>query len=184
MTQDHSIWSTTVQNYAQLRFQRGPKWSQMVENSQNSIKNLLKEKKVSVTHGKKGIWPQKPNLREVFGVKWPLFDLQRPFFFPEDVENQVRKLIGGRKVGVTNEKMGIWPQKWWNLSQKVDDKPSYHLERWKTTKVSSQLVVRWFNRKLIGGRKVDVTHEKMVTNNSESEVRSQGGPKWVKSSPW
>ena len=29
------------------------------------------------------------------------------FFFPEDVENQVRKLIGGRKVGVTHEKMGI-----------------------------------------------------------------------------
>ena len=87
-------------------------------------------------------------------------------------------------MGVTNEKMGIWPQKWWNLSQKVDDKPSYYLERWITTKVSSQLVVRWFNRKLIGGRKVDVTHEKMVTNDSESEVRSQDGPKWVKSSPW
>ena len=45
----------TVQNYAQLRSQRGPKWSQMVENGLNSIKNLLKEKKVSVTHGKKGI---------------------------------------------------------------------------------------------------------------------------------
>ena len=26
--------------------------------------------------------------------------------------------------------------------------------------------------------------KKMVTNDSESEVRSQDGPKWVKSSPW
>ena len=38
---------------------------------------------------------------------WPLFDLQRPFSFAEDVKNQVGKLIGGRKVGVTHEKMGI-----------------------------------------------------------------------------
>ena len=30
-----------------------------------------------------------------------------------------------------------------------------------TTKVSPQFVVRRFNRKLIGGRKVGVTHEKM-----------------------
>ena len=28
-------------------------------------------------------------------------------FFSGDVKNQVRKLIGGRKVGVTHEKMGI-----------------------------------------------------------------------------
>ena len=92
----------------------------MVENSKNPIKNLLKEKKVSFTHEKKGIWPQKPNLREVLGVKWPLFDLQRPFFFPEDVENQVRKLIGGRKVGVTHEKMDIWPQRGWKKGQIVN----------------------------------------------------------------
>ena len=28
-------------------------------------------------------------------------------FFSGDVKNQVRKLVGGRKVGVTHEKMGI-----------------------------------------------------------------------------
>ena len=107
-----------------------------------------------------------------------------PTFFSDKMPNWIRNLMSKTKISVIHEKMGIWPQKWWNLSQKVDDKPSYHLERWKTTKVSSQLVVRWFNRKLIGGRKVDVTHEKMVTNDSESEVRSPDGPKWVKSSPW
>ena len=61
------------------------------------------------------------------GVKWPLFDLQHPYSIAEDVKNQVRKLIGGRKVGVT--------------------------------------------------------HEKMVKNDSSGGVRSQVGPKWVKSSP-
>ena len=55
VTQNHSIWSTTVHNYAPLCYQRGLKWSQMDKNSQNSIANLFKEKKVSVTHGKKGI---------------------------------------------------------------------------------------------------------------------------------
>ena len=94
-------------NYTQLCSQSGPKRSQTVENSKNSITNLLKEKKVSATHGKKGIKPQKPYLSKVFGVKWPLFDLQRPFFFAEDVKNQVRKLLEGRKVGVTHEKMAI-----------------------------------------------------------------------------
>ena len=55
MIQNHFEWSTTVQNYAQLWSQRGPKKSQMVENSQNSITNLLREKIISATHGKKGI---------------------------------------------------------------------------------------------------------------------------------
>ena len=55
MTIKHSTWSTSVQNYAQHWSDKGPKWSQMVENSQNSIKNLLEGKKVSVTHEKKGI---------------------------------------------------------------------------------------------------------------------------------
>ena len=56
---------------------------------------------------KRAVDRRNPILGRFFGVKWPLFDLQRPFFFEEDVENQVRKLIGGRKVGVTHEKMGI-----------------------------------------------------------------------------
>ena len=48
-----------MENYAQLWSQRGPKWSQMVEYSQYLIINLIQEKNVSVTHGKKGIRPQK-----------------------------------------------------------------------------------------------------------------------------
>ena len=105
------------------------KRSQMVENCQNSIMNLLKEKLISATHGKKGIWPQKPNLSEAFGVKWLFFHLQPPFFFSEDVKNHVRKLLKGRKVGVTHEKMGIWPLNRWNWAQIVDDEPLYHLEK-------------------------------------------------------
>ena len=82
---------------------------------------------------KRAFDPKNPISERFFGVKWPLFDLQRPFFFPEDVENQVRKLIGGRKVGVTHEKMGIWPQKWLKRGIAIDDAPSYYLEQLKTT---------------------------------------------------
>ena len=96
-----------VQNYTQLCSQRGPKRSQIVENGQNSIKNLPKEKKRKCNSWKKGTKPQKPELSEVFGVKWLFFHLQRPFFFSEDVKNHVRKLLRGRKVGVTHEKTGI-----------------------------------------------------------------------------
>ena len=58
-------------------------------------------------------------------IIWPTTSI----FFPEDVKNQVRKLIGGRKVGVTQEKTGIRPQKWWNKGKIVDNKPFYHRER-------------------------------------------------------
>ena len=129
MIQNYSNWSTTVRNYAQLWPQRGPERSQMVEFSQNLITNLLKERMISATHGKKGIWLQKPNLSEVFGVKWQFFHPQSPFFFSEDVKNHVRKLFRGRKVGVTHEKMGIWPLNRWNWAQIVDDEPLYHLEK-------------------------------------------------------
>ena len=53
--QNRSKWSTTVQNYAQLWSQRGPKWSQIVTKSQNSIKNLLKGRIIGASHGKMGI---------------------------------------------------------------------------------------------------------------------------------
>ena len=176
-----------VQNHAPLWYQRGLKWSQMDKNSQNAIANLFKEKKVSVTHGKKGIWPPKPSLSEVFGVKWPLFDLQRPFFFAEDVKNQVRKLLGGRKVGVTHEKWLFDPK---NSEIRAKQWMMSHHTIWKgqkTAKVSPQFAVRWFNRKLTGWRKVSVTHEKWaetVIDNSKGGVRSQVGPKCIKSSRW
>ena len=111
--QNRSKWSTTVQNYAQLWSQRGPKWSQIVKKSQNSIKNLLKGRIIGASHGKMGIWLQKLHLSKVFGVKWLFFHQQHPFIFSEDEKNQVRNLLRGRKVGVTHEKMGIWPQKQW-----------------------------------------------------------------------
>ena len=79
----------------------------MVRNSQNLIENLLTEKKISETHEKRAFDHRKPNLSEVFGVKWPFFHLQCPFIFSEDVKNHVRNLLRRRKVGVTHEKMGI-----------------------------------------------------------------------------
>ena len=42
-----------------------------------------------------------------FGVKWLFFHQRRPFIFSEDVKNHVKKLMRGRKVGVTHEKTGI-----------------------------------------------------------------------------
>ena len=79
----------------------------MVRNSQNLIENLLTEKKISETHEKRAFDHRKPNLSEVFGVKWPFFHLQCPFIFSEDVKNPIRKVIETKKVGVTTEKMGI-----------------------------------------------------------------------------
>ena len=96
-----------VQNYTQLCSQRGPKRSQTVENGQNSIKNLPKEKKVSATHGKRALNPKNPILARFLGSNGHYLTYNIHFFSPEDVKNQVRKLIGGRKVGVTQEKMGI-----------------------------------------------------------------------------
>ena len=68
------------------------------------IENLLTEKKIGETHEKRAFDHRKPNLSEVFGVKWPFFHLQCPFIFSED---HVRNLLRGRRVGVTHENMGI-----------------------------------------------------------------------------
>ena len=125
-----------VWNYAQLWSETSPKWSQMVGNSQNLIENLLTEKK--------------PNLSEVFGVKWPFFHLQCPFIFSEDVKNPIRNVSGAKKVGVTNEKMGIWPHKRLKMVEIVDDGPLYHLEWSKTTWVSLKYVVKWVKTVHIG----------------------------------
>ena len=94
-----------------------PNWSQMVQSSPNSITNLLKEKNVGVTHEKMGIWPQKPCFSEVLGIKCPFFHLQCPFIFSEEMPNSIKNLIKEKKVGVTHEKMGIWPQKWLEKGQ-------------------------------------------------------------------
>ena len=47
--------------------------------------------------------------------------------------NQTENLMSKKEVGVTHEKMGIWPQKQWKKEKMADDKPSYHLEWPKST---------------------------------------------------
>ena len=103
------------------------------KNSQNSMTNSFKEKKVGVTHGKKGIWPQKPNRNEVFGVKLPLFDLQRPFFSwgcKELSKEGIWRIKSGChpwKHGYLTPKMvKLWPnRRWWTItpSRKVKKQP-------------------------------------------------------------
>ena len=48
-----------------------------------------------------------PNLARFLGSNGYFFTYNVHFFFAEDVKNHVRKLLRGRKVGVTHEKMGI-----------------------------------------------------------------------------
>ena len=42
-----------------------------------------------------------------FWGQMTIFSPTTSIFFSEDVKNHVRKLLRGRKVGVTHEKMGI-----------------------------------------------------------------------------
>ena len=117
MIQNHLKCSTNCPKMVAI----GQKRSKMVQSSPNSITNLLKEKNVGVTHEKMGIWPQKPCFSEVLGIKCPFFHLQCPFIFSEEMPNSIKNLIREKKVGVTHEKMGNWPQKglekgqnsWW-----------------------------------------------------------------------
>ena len=95
--------------------------------------NLLKGKILGATHGKNGIWLQKHDLSKVFGIKWLFFHLQCLFIFLEVITNPMKNLISEKKVGVTHEKMGIWPQKWLKKGKIDDDVPSYYLEWTKTT---------------------------------------------------
>ena len=49
------------------------------------------------------------------------------FIFSEVMKNQIKNLISEKKVGVTHEKMGIWPQKWLKEGKIVNDESSnYH----------------------------------------------------------
>ena len=57
--------------------------------------------------------------------------------------NPIKNQIWGKKVGVTHEKMGIWPQKMLKMVKKVDDGPLYHQEWSKPTWVSLKYVVKW-----------------------------------------
>ena len=113
MIQNHLKCSTNRPKMVPI----GQKRSKMVQSSPNSITNLLKEKNVGVTHEKMGIWPQKPCFSEVLGIKCPFFHLQCPFIFSEEMPNSIKNLIKEKKVGVTHEKMGIWPQKWLEKGQ-------------------------------------------------------------------
>ncbi len=56
---------------------------------------------------KKAFDPKNSILARFLGSNGHYLTYNVHFFSPEDVKNKVRKLIGGRKVGVTHEKMGI-----------------------------------------------------------------------------
>ena len=72
---------------------------------------------MGVTHHLLGIWPQKHSrssmqkLKTHFGVNSPLFQLKRPVLFSCIVLNQPRNILRGKNVGVPYQKMGIWPIK-------------------------------------------------------------------------
>ena len=121
-----------VRKYPTLS-KNGPNWSKMVHSSPNSITNLLIERNVGVTHEKMGIWPQKPCIIEVLGIKCPFFHLQRLLIFSEVMTNPIKNLVSEKKVGVTYEKMGIWPLNGLKEGKIVDDESSNYHEWFKTT---------------------------------------------------
>ena len=79
------------------------------------LKKWSRGKKMSITHQKMGIWPQKHlwrsmgPLKTCFGVKSPFFYLKGPLLFSGVMINQLRNHFKGKKVGVAHKKMGIWP---------------------------------------------------------------------------
>ena len=58
------------------------------------------------------------------------------------MRNPIKNQIWGKKVGVTHEKMGIWPQKRLKMVKKIDG-PLYYQEWSKPTWVSLKYVVKW-----------------------------------------
>ena len=56
---------------------------------------------------KTGHLTSKPQPYQGFWGQMAIFSPTTPIYFSEDVKNQVRNLLRGRKVGVTDEKMGI-----------------------------------------------------------------------------
>ena len=72
---------------------------------------------MSVTHQKMGIWPQNHFLRSMerlktrFGVKSPFFHLKGPLLLSRVMIHRWANLFSEKKVGVTQQKMGIWPKK-------------------------------------------------------------------------
>ena len=79
------------------------------------FKKWSRDKKMSVTHKKMGIWPQKPLRRRMgplkigFGVKSPFFHLKGPLLFSGVMINRLRNLFKGKKVGVAHKKWVFGP---------------------------------------------------------------------------
>ena len=79
------------------------------------LKKWFRGKKLSVTHQKMGIWPQKHLWRRMgplktrFGVKSPFFHLKGPLLFSGVMINQLRNLFKGKKVGVAHKKWVFGP---------------------------------------------------------------------------
>ena len=73
----------------------------------NSIANLVRGKKMGVTHEKMAIWPHKWG----FVGRMLIFQPKILSHFPGEMINSLISLIREKKVGVTHEKMSIWPQK-------------------------------------------------------------------------
>ena len=67
-------------------------------------------KEMGVTHEKMGNWPQKPYFNEVLGVECPFFSLKSWTIFRGN-DKFINESKQRKKMGVTHEKMGIWPQK-------------------------------------------------------------------------
>ena len=77
----------------------------------NLITNLVREKKMGVTHEKMGNWPQELNSHEVLRVKYPFFWPKMLIHFPGEMANSITLPVREKKLGVTHEKLGIWPPK-------------------------------------------------------------------------
>ena len=81
------------------------------------LKKWSRGKKMSITHQKMGIWPQKHlwrsmgPLKTCFGVKSPFFYLKGPLLFSGIMINWLKNLLSEKKVGVPPQIMGIWPIK-------------------------------------------------------------------------
>ena len=79
------------------------------------LKKWSRDKKMSVTHQKMGIWPRKHLWRSLWplktslGVKSPFFYLKGPLLFLGVMINRLKNLLREKKVRVTQQIMGIGP---------------------------------------------------------------------------